>query len=112
MGWAILIRSIKDEGELDKFIKEIYGSGCSAGNKQPWEQQDGVYEISVSADGTTLGDTTCPIDWMNRIKVLYAPEKNKLMSVILGQECTFSTNPYSKPYQCYDEEMINSFRFE
>lgn len=111
LGWAILIKDIKDESELDKFIKEIYGSGCSAGQKTPWVQS-GVYEIPVLADGTDLGNTACPVGWMNSEKVLYAPEKDKFMSVILGQECTFGTNPYSKPYQCYDEEMINGFKFE
>ena len=110
LGWAIAIKSIKEESEIDAFVKEVYGPGCSAGHKTSW-LQSGVYEISVSADGTDLGNTTCLIGWMSSKKVLYSPEKGKLISVILGQECTFSTD-YNEPksYRCYDQEIINSFK--
>jgi hypothetical protein len=108
LGWAIVVKNIKDESELDGFIKEIYGSGCSAGQKTPWTQS-GVYEIPVLTDGTDLGNTTCPVGWTSAKKVLYSPKENKIMSVILGQECTFWIKYSSK---CYDEEMVNSFKFE
>lgn len=111
LGWAILIKDIRDESELDKFIKENYGSGCRSGDEKSWGQ-DGVCEITVGGweEGMSLEDTPCPVNYS--YKILYAPEKNKVMSVKLGQECTFWSNPDSKSYQCYDEEMINSFKFE
>ena len=114
LGWGILIGSIKSESELNKFIKDNYGPGCFAQNKKPWKQ-NGIYEIEIGSEdqdkGTDLGTTTCPINYV--YKVLYAPEKSKIMSVKLGQECTFGTNPASYlEYKCYDEKMIDSFKFE
>ena len=111
LGWAVLIKSVKDENELDEFIKQNYGSGCFAGDKKSWEQ-DGVYEITIGGwdEWEDLGTTDCPVNYI--YKVLYAPEKNKVMLVKLGQECTFRTNSYLVSYNCYDQEMINSFKFE
>ncbi len=112
-GWSILFRIVKNEDELNKFIKDNYGKGCFAGNKKLWKQS-GVYEIKVKGEDwgpkTNLGMTTCP--WNYTYKILYAPEKNKLMSVNLGQECQFGTDHNSEDYKCYDGEMINSFKFE
>lgn len=114
LGWTVLIRTVKNKDDLDKFIKEYYGSGCFAIGKIPWKQE-GVYEISIRGEnwarkGVDLENATCPLNY--QYKVLYAPEKNKIMSINLGQECTFGTNPYSKSYRCYDEEMTSGFRFE
>lgn len=111
---VFVIKNINNNIELTKFIKNTYGSGCIAGSKNIWNQQKGVYEIVIKGEdwdkGADLGTTTCPINAV--IKVLYAPEKNKIMSVILGQECGFGTDASSQSYKCYDEEMINSFRFK
>ena len=115
LGWAIVIKTVKNEDELDKFIKENYGSGCCAEDKKLWEtdyQQLGAYayDIHVRGEGdnreTTYGTTSCAKAWAGRHKVLYFPEENKVMSVMLGQEPTFWNNPP------YDEKMIDSFRFE
>ncbi len=112
-GWRILIEDIKNESELNKFIKDNYGPGCFAGKKELWKQ-NGVYKIEVDGEDwnrpeTNLGTTTCP--WSYNYKILYAPEKNKIMSVNLGQECAFGTDPSSN-FKCYDDEIIDSFRFE
>ncbi len=121
LGWAIVIKTVKNEDELDKFIKENYGSGCRAEDKKLWEtdyQQLGAYayDIHIRGEGdnreTTLGTTSCAEAWTARHKVLYFPEENKVMSVKLGQESTFQTNPHLQPHQSYDQKMIDSFRFE
>ena len=118
-GWAIVMKTVENEDELDKFIKENYGSGCEAEDKKFWEtdyNQSGVYDISVGGEGdnmkTNLGNTSCAGAWIERYKVLYFPEENKVMSVKLGQEPTFWNNPHTPPHQAYDEKMIDSFRFE
>lgn len=119
LGWAIIIGTVKNEEELDKFIKENYGSECDAGDKKFWEanyNQLGVYDISVGGESdnseTMMSTTSCIGAWTMRHKVLYFPEKNKVMAVNLGADCNFGTNPFSQPYQCYDERIIDSFRFE
>lgn len=118
LGWAILIGEVKNKDKLNKFIKENYGPGCSAEDKKFWKlyHQPGVYNISVGGESdneeTTLGTTSCPGAWTTRYKVLYFPEKNKVMTVNLGQDCNFFNYFDTEFYQCYDEEMINSFKFE
>ncbi len=114
LGWGILISNIKNDVELNKFIKDNYGPGCFAQNKKLWKQNR-IYEIEIESEDrdkeTDLGTTTCPINYA--YKILYAPEKNKIMSIKLGQECTFGTRYISEElYKCYDDEMINSFQFE
>ncbi len=106
------IKNIKNDTELNKFINNKYGPGCIVENKNPWKQE-GVYEIVVRGEDwgkSDLGTTTCPLNF--RYKLLYAPIKNKIMSVVLGQECGFGTSPASESYKCYDDEMIDSFRFK
>jgi len=116
LGWAIVIKTVENEDELDKFIKENYGSGCEAKDKKFWEtdyNQSGVYNISIGGEGdnmkTNLGTTSCAGAWTTRHKVLYFPEENKVMSVKLGQEPTFFNNSHTA---AYDEKMIDSFKFE
>lgn len=110
---VFIVKNIKNDIELNKFIKDNYGSGCFVEKKELWEQK-GVYKIKIKGEdwdkGADLGITTCP--WNYIYKILYAPEKNKLMSVNLGQECGFGINYDSENYKCYDNEMINSFKFK
>ncbi len=115
VGWKILTNSIKNDTELNKFIKDKYGPGCFVEKKEIWKQQAGVYEIELKGEdwdrGMDLGSSTCVINY--KYKVLYAPEKNKAMSIKLGQECTFDISPTdSIDYQCNDYKMIDSFKFE
>ncbi len=116
---AIIMKTVKNDDELDEFIKENYGPGCHVGDKKFWKKhlyQEGVYDVSVRGEindkNTTLRTTSCEVAWTTIYKVLYFPKKNKIMSVILGGDCCYGTNPHSQPYQCYDEKMVNSFRFE
>ena len=92
-GWAISTRNIENEDELNKFIKNNYSSGCFMESKNFWQQQAGVYEIKLNVfkdangNNTDLGNAVCPVNYA--YKILYIPEKNKVMSVKLGQECGF-----------------------
>lgn len=112
-GWTILFRDIKSENELNKFIKENYGPGCFTGDRKPWKQK-GIYEIEIKGmdwdKKADLGTTAC--SWSSKKVLLFAPGKNKFMSINLGQECTFGTDYTSESYKCYDEEMVHSFKFE
>ena len=115
LGWAISTGNIKNENELNKFIKDNYSSGCFAESRNSWQQQAGVYEIKLNGfkdakgNNTDLGNAVCPVNYV--YKILYISEKDKVMSVKLGQECNFRTN-LTKNYKCYDDKMINSFKFE
>ena len=114
LGWAVITKTVNNENELGATIKEMLGSGCVY-DKENWKQA-GVYDIEIGeedAAGTvTPENTTCPV-WRYSYRALYYPDGYKFFFIKLGQECTFS-NDYNEPksYQCYDEEMVNSFKFE
>jgi len=110
LGWTINISDIKNEEDILRAIKDNFGSTCEIKDKVKDEQ--GNYEISLYGSDWNFKvglESNCMINYSYRI--IYSEEKNKMMSVILGQECTFGTDPNIKPYYCYDENMINSFKF-
>lgn len=111
LGWKIIINNPKNDTDITNFIKQNFGATCTIESKDL--QVNGNYEIRIKGKdvGQNLIDTNCPTNF--EYKILYSSEKNKLMSVILGQECTFGTNPsMQSSYQCYDNEMIDSFKFQ
>lgn len=113
-GWEIIINNVKNDQDILKYIKQNFGSTCIISSKEL--QQDGNYQIILMGsdggkkDGPWYG--TCSLDFA--YKVIYSPQKNKMMSVQIGQECTFQNSDpaTSSDYQCYDDDMINSFKFE
>lgn len=113
LGWGILIENIKNENELDKFIRDNYGSDCFINDKLSWKKNE-IYEINIGgkySDNIEGINPKCPLHYA--YKVLYAPKKNKLASIKLGQECTFYIiNSALEMPKCYDEEMIDSFEFK
>jgi hypothetical protein len=110
---VFVIKNIKTDTELNKFVKDNYGQGCLIENKTSWKQNK-VYKIEIKGEdwdsGADLGTTTCPLNYI--YEALYAPEKNKAMSINLGQDCGFGTDYNSETFKCYDEEMVNSFEFK
>jgi len=111
LGWKIVINNPKNDTEITNFIKQNFGSTCIIESKNL--QSDGNYKITIKGKnvGQNLMDTDCLTNF--QYEILYSPTKNKLMSVIIGQECTFGTDPsIASSYQCYDEEIIKSFKFE
>lgn len=111
LGWKIVVKNLKNENDIENFIKENFGSSCVIRDKI--EAGDGNYKILVKGENWDkkdgLSETNCLVNYSYRI--IYSKDKNKIMSIILGQECTFGTDPNIKPYYCYDEKMVNSFTF-
>jgi hypothetical protein len=109
LGYAIFVRDIKSDADLNSLIKEVYGSSCNLGPKDKITE-NGVdyYRVSVKSSGIE-GD--CPMNYS--YKILYSIIKNKALALVVGQGCTFS-NEYEEPslYQCYDQEIIDSFRLQ
>jgi hypothetical protein len=113
LGWKIIIDNPKSENEVDNFVKKNFGSNCGIISKDL--QEDGNYQIKIKGrdlieNGAGVMDENCYTNFV--YKIIYSPEKNKLMSTILGQECTFGTDPSIRSsYQCYDDTIIKSFKF-
>jgi len=114
-GWTIIINEPTDNEDTLKYIKDNFGSTCSIDSEN--QQTDGTYDIRIKGrklmeNGQWIMDETCNTDFA--YKITYSQEKNRLMSVVLGQEGKFySSNPEtSSDSQGYDEEMIKTFKFE
>ncbi|MFA5730011.1 MAG: hypothetical protein WC938_02205 [Candidatus Paceibacterota bacterium] len=111
LGWKIIINNPKNDDELIGFVKQNFGPTCSIVLNDL--QKDGNYQINISGrnlieNGVRVMDENCYTNFA--YKILYSPEKQKMMSLILGQECTFQSFPDMS--QCYDDKMTESFKFE
>lgn len=104
--WQIVVKNIENDNELEQFLKNRYGEGCSLGAKKP-ANQNSVFDIEIQGDGLDLGETKCPINYAT--KVLYYPNKKKVVAWDLGQACSFY---YPTIDTCLDTEMSDSFMFE
>lgn len=114
--WSIIEKDIRNESDLDTFIKEHYGTGgCTVGERKLTTRQDGVYEITINgADWKNPSDgfyasTSCKVDYA--YKIFYSPQKGKAVSLVLGQDCTFGQT--ASPEDCYEEEdkILDSIKF-
>jgi hypothetical protein len=104
--WKLVVREIHDDAELDGFLKDRYGSGCSLGEKEP-TVQDGVYRARIQGDGKAMEETQCLLNYGT--VVMYYPEGNKVISWHTGQAATF---PADANYSVIHEmEMVESFNF-
>jgi len=104
--WELVVKDIHSDAELDSFIKERYGAGCSAG-EQVSSTQDGVYDVKIQGDGKDLAESQCPMNYVTVVK--YYPEGNKVVAWDRGQANSFVADV---SYQVvYDQEMEDSFRF-
>jgi hypothetical protein len=114
LGWKIVINNIEDDNDIISFIKDNFGSTCTISFKDL--QTDGSYRIIIKGRDLTeneqsIMDESCFTNFAYRI--IYSPEKEKMMSVALGQEGTFQTNPEEpSTYQYYEDEMLKSFEFK
>lgn len=104
--WQIVSAQVRNNGELDAFVKSRYGSGCSVGDVEA-SGQDGVYRVRIQGDGKDPSETQCPVNYATMVK--YAPEANKVIAWDLGQSYTFLAD--ESFMTGYDQEMIESFRF-
>lgn len=103
--WHINIKEVKNDQELDKVIKDNYGSGCSIGNKKS-SKQEGVFDVEIKGDGKDLGSTKCPVNFALEMK--YYPAKNKLAFWNIGQAHNFYKADFKDGF---DSEMSDSFKF-
>ena len=109
VSWAMLIKKVSNDSELDVFIKNRYGNGCELGGKE-LDPVSGLFDIRIKPidPGAEPGEFgSCFLNWALFLK--YSPEKNSVASVDLGQAVSFSSAKDSTVD--YDSEMVKSFRF-
>lgn len=102
--WHIVVLNIDNEDELDKLIKQKYGTGC--GYQEKYETNfSGTYDVKIKGDGKDLGSTKCPINYKYHLK--YSPAYKKAAFWHTGQECILGLSFDD----CYDQKISDSFHF-
>jgi len=80
--WEIAVGSVRSEGELDGFVKEVFGSGCHADERSP-ASQSGVFDVRIGGDYMDEHPkTTCFVNYGYVLK--YFPEERKVVAWIKG----------------------------
>ena len=97
--------AINNEAELESFIQDRYGDGCSLGD-QVVTDHDGVFDVRIEGDGLDMSETECPVNYMTVLK--YYPAENKVASWHMGQSVHFMDETQMDGY---DTDMLTSFRF-
>jgi hypothetical protein len=104
--WKLVTQEVRDEGELEGFIKARYFSGCSLG-EQVASAQEGVFDVKILGDGKDLAVSQCPMNYGYVVK--YFPSGGRVIAWNTGQAYTFLSAVDRGGG--YDFEMIESFRF-
>ena len=76
--WTIVMQEIKDDAQLDAFIKARYGAGCSLDEKTPWALQENVFDVGIEGDDKPMETTECLINYATVLK--YYPDGGKVIS--------------------------------
>lgn len=109
-GWGITVKSVRNNEELEVFIKEKFGSDCKLGKKEYLYNVDDNDIYNIEAMPGEMGmESNCPLNYV--YKILYNAGLKKAMAVAIGQECRFSATIDNYGAVCYDELIIDSFRF-
>jgi|WetSurMetagenome_2_1015567.scaffolds.fasta_scaffold56142_2 hypothetical protein len=87
LGWKIDVAEINNSEEIVKFIKNNFGEACTIGGQK--EEGDGIYNIEITGEdwSSQMTNSTCP--WEMHYKIIYLPEKHKLLSIKLGIDYDF-----------------------
>ena len=99
----IYAAAVKNDTELEQFIKSKYGSGCSLGGKTQSPTAD-IYKVKILGDGKDLEESQCPINFM--VDTKYNPTKGVVVIFELGQACNLSQNQ-----DCADSKIVSSLKF-
>ncbi|MFZ3054389.1 MAG: hypothetical protein WA091_00155 [Minisyncoccales bacterium] len=112
LGWKIDVVEINNSEELTKFIKSNFGEACIVGDKK--DEGGGIYNVKIIGEDWTnqRTESTCP--WEMHYKIIYLPEKHKLLSVRLGIDYDFFV--YDSEVQGglidYGQEMLKSLKIQ
>jgi len=108
LGWKLIVNKVKDKEDVLRYIREYFGSQCVI--QAEFLKENGNYELYFIGEEKKEG-VDC--SYGSNYKIIYSPDKQKMMTVLLGQEGTFQTNPEElSTYQYYEDEMLKSFKFD
>jgi len=85
--FAFIVKDIKNESELKKFLQNKYGENCTSFEKVE-SSKEGVFDIKVKNTAKSLDDESgCMVNYATWTK--YSPQYQKVISWDGGQDCSF-----------------------
>jgi hypothetical protein len=112
LAWRIDVVKVANIDEVKEFVNNYYPKGCIFENQKM--NSDGIYDIYIAGDGQTNSeevDSGCPREI--HYKILYSPEKQKLISIKLPIDYDFFVyNDSPGGLEDYGQEMVKSLKFE
>lgn len=98
--WKIITQEVKNQEEVEKFVKKHYGESCGI-ELEANPNRKKVYNVNIK--GSLKGE--CRINFMYVIR--YDFLLNKVVAWNMGQDNEF----FATPEKAYDSQMKDSFRF-
>jgi hypothetical protein len=112
LAWKIDVIKVTNLDDVKEFINNYYPKGCIFESQKI--NSDGTYDIYIAGDNQVNNenvDAGCPREI--HYKILYSPEKQKLMSVKLPIDYDFFIyNDSPGGLDDFGQEMIKSLKFE
>jgi uncharacterized lipoprotein YehR (DUF1307 family) len=99
--WAILVKKVKNDVDLEEFIQMRYGKACKLKSKQ-LSTQPGILNVDIEGSGP---ESDCFLNFVKKVK--YSPEKELVAAWDIGQAPKF----FDKNEMALDELMSSSFKF-
>ena len=112
LAWKIDVIKADNLDDVNNFIKRNFASSCMVGSQTM--NNDGVYEIGITGeDWANGGMVNSNCYWEMHYKILYSPEKHKLLSVKLPIDYDFFISDDSLGGLLdYGQEMAKSLKLE
>ncbi len=84
-----IIDNIKNDNDLEQFLKDRYGLRCNLGEKK--KINDYTYAVSIIDNSENLNKAQCspPFSYGSR-SVLYSPTQQKIATLDIGIDCSFA----------------------
>jgi len=103
--WIIHSKTVRNDEELTRMIKEFYGQDCSLGTKAATQHEE-TFDVEV-AGHVMDGAVDCEVNFKYAFK--YSPTLQRAATWKMSQEAKFLVN--SEYTDSYDLGMEQSFRF-
>lgn len=111
--WSIEVRSINNDHELDRFIKDAYGEGCTVNEKNLDENHQGLFNVTATGPGID-SPAPCFINYGSAFK--YSPSLKRAAHWKMGQDVIYFLDQdqdgvLEDEDLFFDFPMTKSFRF-
>lgn len=97
---------VKDENEMQKNVKNLFGSNCII----KWKKHLGNNIFEINLEGGGMDDSDCILNFMSEIR--YYPDYKKLVVWKIWQDCQRTRDDFKNPITtCYQKQVLDTLSF-